>query len=111
MKYLYLIFLVSLNGCFPSVLLDIPDYTKIEDNHKTLVAKETDIGQQTLYENQNLTHYVVESVHMYCSDLVSMDTEKYRCFIMERGQLTQGVHPLTFEASPLLRTVPVKTVN
>jgi hypothetical protein len=94
-------------GCFPTI--KIPDHTKIEDSFKTLVAETTDIGQQTLYENQNLTHYVVDSVHMYCSELVSMDKEKYRCFIKEGEQLVQGVDPLSFEPSPLVRPIPVKT--
>ncbi|WP_020675309.1 hypothetical protein [Geopsychrobacter electrodiphilus] len=108
MRYIILMAATALSGCVSSMILNIPDFSKIEDNHKTLIAETTDIGLQTLYENQSLTHYIVGKTNVYCSELFSMDKDKYRCFSLEGKNLTQGMNPLTFKLAPLKTVVPVK---
>lgn len=110
LSFLILMAGLVLPGCMP-LTFDIPDTVKIEDGYTTQVAKTTNIHGQTLYENQKLTHYVVNNNHVYCSDLISKDYNKPRCFKLNNGDLIEGMHPLTYKFSPLNTKVPIKKSN
>jgi len=89
---------------------NIPTSTPIYDDYITLVAETVDLGKQKLYKNEKLTHYVIDGVDSYCSGIVSMSADLYRCFAIENGVLTKGINPTTSQWEALSKPVYLKQV-
>jgi hypothetical protein len=107
LKKFFILGIFIITGCAPAT----PNFAQIHDDHITLIARDTNIGQQTVYENQRLTHFKLKGVDAYCSDLSSTDLKLYRCFVPKGSELVSGLDPLTFKASPLERPIPIKFVK
>ena len=90
---LTLLFITVITGCVS--MMDVPTSTPIHDNHITLVKNTVNLGKQTLYANQKLSHFMIDGIDSYCSDMFSMDTSLYRCFSIENGVLVKGLNPET----------------
>jgi len=104
MKILLLSLLFSLiSACFV-----IPNSTPIYDDFITLVAKDVNLGGQSLYKNEKLNHYKLDGIDAYCKE-PSMGSGVYRCFSIENNMLVNGYNPYTSTWEAL--KLPVKVIQ
>jgi len=85
---------------------NIPTSSPIYDDFITLVKEDVNLGKQTLYKNEKLDHYRIDNVDAYCSNMLSMNFELYRCFALEGNILTKGLNPKTSKWEKL--TLPIE---
>lgn len=102
-----LILVVFLAGCS----VNAPTQSIVYEEQQTLIAETKVIGKQTLVRDQPLTKYQIEGELYYCSELVSLDLELYRCFTYDGVSLTHGLHPLNYELVKLPEPVAIYRVD
>lgn len=78
-------------GC--NTMSHIPTSRPLHDDHITLVKENVDIGNQKIYKNEQLKHYVINGVDSYCLNVITTNTSLYRCFALENNKLTKGLNP------------------
>lgn len=96
------------SGCAP--IIDVPASSSVYEPHQTLVAETVKLEGQTLVENQPLALYQSEGQMLYCSDMVSMDLDLYRCFAFEGLKLTHGYNPQDRTLEPLPQPIAIKQI-
>lgn len=98
-----------LTGC--AGYSNVPVSSTVYEEHRTLIAENVKLKDQTMVENQPLKKYQVNGKLVYCTDTFSFNFDMYRCFAFEGLQLTHGLNPSSQEYEPLPNPIKIKQIG
>lgn len=87
---------------------EMPEVIPIHDNFIVTVEADTNIGKQTLYKQETLTHQMYDGVHAYCRQGYG-PIDHYHCFQFNGDFLTQGLNVKKNKWESL--SIPVKIIR
>lgn len=91
-RFYAIVLSISLAGCLQP--FKMPEIIPINDEFVVSVVDDTNIGKQSLYKSEILTHQRYDGVHAYCRQGYG-PLDHYHCFKFEGDFLTHGLNVKT----------------